>query len=197
MANTNMYFEDNRDLAHDRQEIRVNLVGETLHFATDSGVFSKSQIDYGSRVLIENFAPTGKTLLDVGSGYGVIGLTLAKKYNLSATLVDVNARALELSAENSEKNNLSAEVLLSDGYAALAGRKFDNVVSNPPIRAGKEVVHHILSGAAEHLSADGLLWIVIQKKQGAPSAQKKMQEVFGNCEIVARDKGYYILRSRK
>lgn len=193
-----MYYEDNRDLAHDVQEISVELLGLRMRFLTDSGVFSKSQIDYGSRVLLEHFsAGQSKTLLDVGCGYGALGLTLAKKYGLDVTLVDVNTRALDLAKQNAQINSVSADrIFKSDIYEAVSGQ-FDEIVSNPPIRAGKSVVHGILSGAFEYLTDGGHLTVVIQKKQGAPSAQKKMLEVFGNCEIVAKDKGYFILRSHK
>ncbi|GFO52323.1 class I SAM-dependent methyltransferase [Lactococcus garvieae] len=198
MVKTNMYYEDNRDLAHDVQELSVELLGLSLHFLTDAGVFSKNAIDYGSRVLLDNFQPEGaKTLLDVGCGYGTLALTLAKKYGLKATLVDVNSRALDLAKKNADKNNIEVnDIFLSNIYDNVEGN-FDAIISNPPIRAGKEVVHTILSDAYEHLNDDGHLTIVIQKKQGAPSAQKKMKDVFGNCEIVAKDKGYYILRSYK
>ena len=198
MVKTNMYYEDNRDLAHDVQELSVELLGLYLHFLTDAGVFSKNAIDYGSRVLLDNFQPEGaKTLLDVGCGYGTLALTLAKKYGLKATLVDVNSRALDFDKKNADKNNIEVnDIFLSNIYDNVEG-KFDAIISNPPIRAGKEVVHTILSDAYEHLNDDGHLTIVIQKKQGAPSAQKKMKDVFGNCEIVAKDKGYYILRSYK
>ena len=198
MVKTNMYYEDNRDLAHDVQELSVELLGLSLHFLTDAGVFSKNAIDYGSRVLLDNFQPEGaKTLLDVGCGYGTLALTLAKKYGLKATLVDVNSRALDLAKKNADKNNIEVnDIFLSNIYDNVEGN-FDAIISNPPIRAGKEVVHTILSDAYEHLNDDGHLTIVIQKKQGAPSAQKKMKDVFRNCEIVAKDKGYYILRSYK
>lgn len=198
MVKTNMYYEDNRDLAHDVQELSVELLGLSLHFLTDAGVFSKNAIDYGSCVLLDNFQPEGaKTLLDVGCGYGTLALTLAKKYGLKATLVDVNSRALDLAKKNADKNNIEVnDIFLSNIYDNVEGN-FDAIISNPPIRAGKEVVHTILSDAYEHLNDDGHLTIVIQKKQGAPSAQKKMKDVFGNCEIVAKDKGYYILRSYK
>lgn len=198
MVKTNMYYEDNRDLAHDVQELSVELLGLPLHFLTDAGVFSKNAIDYGSRVLLDNFQPEGaKTLLDVGCGYGTLALTLAKKYGLKATLVDVNSRALDLAKKNAEKNNIEVnDIFLSNIYDQVEG-KFDAIISNPPIRAGKEVVHTILSDAYEHLNDGGHLTIVIQKKQGAPSAQKKMKDVFDNCEIVAKDKGYYILKSYK
>lgn len=198
MVKTNMYYEDNRDLAHDVQELSVELLGLPLHFLTDAGVFSKNAIDYGSRVLLDNFQPEGaKTLLDVGCGYGTLALTLAKKYGLKATLVDVNSRALDLAKKNADKNNIEVnDIFLSNIYDQVEG-KFDAIISNPPIRAGKEVVHTILSDAYEHLNDGGHLTIVIQKKQGAPSAQKKMKDVFDNCEIVAKDKRYYILKSYK
>ncbi|EKF51078.1 Ribosomal RNA small subunit methyltransferase C [Lactococcus garvieae DCC43] len=193
-----MYYEDNRDLAHDVQELSVELLGLSFRFLTDAGVFSKNAVDYGSRVLLDNFQPeSAKTLLDVGCGYGTLGLTLAKKYGLQATLIDVNSRALDLAKENAQKNNVEvSDIYLSDIYENVK-ESFDAIISNPPIRAGKEVVHAILSGAYEHLNIEGHLTIVIQKKQGAPSAQKKMEEVFGNCEVVAKNKGYYILRSYK
>ncbi|MCH1713554.1 MULTISPECIES: class I SAM-dependent methyltransferase [Lactococcus] len=198
MVKTNMYYEDNRDLAHDVQELSVELLGLPLHFLTDAGVFSKNAIDYGSRVLLDNFQPEGaKTLLDVGCGYGTLALTLAKKFDLKVTLVDVNSRALDLAKKNADKNNIEVnDIFLSNIYDQVEG-KFDAIISNPPIRAGKEVVHTILSDAYEHLNDGGHLTIVIQKKQGAPSAQKKMKDVFDNCEIVAKDKGYYILKSYK
>ena len=192
-----MYYEDNRDLAHDEQLLTVELLGKQFNFLTDAGVFSRSAIDYGSRVLLENYQPeNAKTLLDVGCGYGAMGIPLIQKFGLTATMVDVNSRALDLTNANLDKNHLSATVVKSDGYANITG-KFDSIVSNPPIRAGKEVVHRILTGAFEHLNDGGHLTIVIQKKQGAPSAQKKMEETFGNCEQIARDKGYWILRSYK
>ncbi len=193
-----MYYEDNQDLSHDFQTLTVDLLGLSMRFKTDRGVFSKNGIDYGSRVLLENYQPEGaKTLLDVGCGYGTLGLTLAKKFDLSVTMVDVNSRALDLCRQNAIDNAVSnTEIELSNIYEAVS-EKYDAIISNPPIRAGKEVVHEILTGAFDYLNDGGHLTIVIQKKQGAPSAQRKMEEVFGNCQLVARDKGYFILRSYK
>ncbi|MCL2681676.1 MAG: methyltransferase, partial [Streptococcaceae bacterium] len=163
MAKTNMYYEDNQDLKHDIKEIKINLLGMDMTFSTDAGVFSKSAIDYGSRVLLEHFIPAqAKTLLDVGSGYGTLGLTLAKKYGLTPTLIDVNGRALELSVLNAEKNQVKAEIMQSNIYENVY-EVYDAIISNPPIRAGKEVVHEILSGAYGHLNRNGHLTIVIQK----------------------------------
>ncbi len=193
-----MYYEDNQDLSHDFQTLTVELLGQSMRFKTDRGVFSKNGIDYGSRVLLENYQPeSAKSLLDVGCGYGTLGLTLAKKFDLDVTMVDVNSRALDLCRQNAIDNAVSnSKIELSNIYESVS-EKYDAIISNPPIRAGKEVVHKILAGAFSHLNDGGHLTIVIQKKQGAPSAQKKMEEVFGNCQLVARDKGYFILRSYK
>ncbi|MDN5446526.1 MAG: class I SAM-dependent methyltransferase, partial [Lactococcus lactis] len=188
----------NQDLSHDFQTLTVELLGQSMRFKTDRGVFSKNGIDYGSRVLLENYQPeSAKSLLDVGCGYGTLGLTLAKKFDLDVTMVDVNSRALDLCRQNAIDNAVSnSKIELSNIYESVS-EKYDAIISNPPIRAGKEVVHEILAGAFGHLNDGGHLTIVIQKKQGAPSAQKKMEEVFGNCQLVARDKGYFILRSYK
>lgn len=193
-----MYYEDNQDLSHDFQTLTVELLGQSMRFKTDRGVFSKNGIDYGSRVLLENYQPeSANSLLDVGCGYGTLGLTLAKKLDLGVTMVDVNSRALDLCRQNAIDNAVSnSKIELSNIYESVS-EKYDAIISNPPIRAGKEVVHEILAGAFGHLNDGGHLTIVIQKKQGAPSAQKKMEEVFGNCQLVARDKGYFILRSYK
>ena len=132
----------------------------------------------------------------MGCGYGPLGLTLGKVFGVQATLTDINSRALDLARANAEKNQVNARIFQSNVYDDVEGN-FDYIVSNPPIRAGKSVVHEIIKGAFRHLEDQGSLTIVIQKKQGAPSAKAKMEEVFGNCQILKKDKGYYILESVK
>ncbi|EGJ39192.1 class I SAM-dependent methyltransferase [Streptococcus sanguinis] len=194
---TKMYFAENPDAKHDIHELNVELLGQRLTFLTDAGVFSKKMIDYGSRVLLSVLDfEAGERVLDVGCGYGPLGLTLAKAQGVAATMVDINQRALDLAQKNAERNQISAEILQSNVYEKVSGI-FDHIISNPPIRAGKQVVHEVISGSYGHLTEGGDLTLVIQKKQGAPSAKSKMETVFGNCEIVKKDKGYYILRSEK
>ena len=194
---TKMYFAENPDAKHDIHELKVELLGQQMTFLTDAGVFSKKMIDYGSRVLLSALEFNKKErLLDVGCGYGTLGLTLAKAQGLEVTLVDINQRALDLARKNADANQVSADIFQSNVYENVTGQ-FHHIISNPPIRAGKQVVHEVISGSYEHLLADGDLTIVIQKKQGAPSAKTKMEEVFGNCETLKKDKGYYILRSVK
>ncbi|WP_314580024.1 class I SAM-dependent methyltransferase [uncultured Streptococcus sp.] len=194
---TKMYFAENPDAKHDIHELNVELLGQRLTFLTDAGVFSKKMIDYGSRVLLSVLDfEAGERVLDVGCGYGPLGLTLAKAQGVTATMVDINQRALDLAQQNAERNQISADIFQSNVYEKVNGI-FDHIISNPPIRAGKQVVHEVISGSYEHLTEGGDLTLVIQKKQGAPSAKSKMEDVFGNCEIVKKDKGYYILRSEK
>ncbi len=194
---SNMYYEKNPTVPHDIHELQVELLGERLTLFTDAGVFSKKMVDYGSQVLLGALeVEEGKTLLDLGCGYGPLGLALAKAFQLDVTMVDINERAVALAKRNAEKNGIAATIFQSNLYENVTG-KFDYVISNPPIRAGKAVVHQIIEEAKNYLVDGGTLTIVIQKKQGAPSAKSKMEDVFGNCTVLKKDKGYYILESVK
>ena len=192
-----MYYAENPDSAHDIHELKVTLLGQSFTFLTDSGVFSKRMVDYGSQVLLNTLDfEKGKTLLDLGCGYGPLGISLAKVQGVKPTMVDINNRAIDLAKQNAQKNGVEADIFQSNIYEEVNGA-FDYIISNPPIRAGKQVVHTIISESINYLKVGGNLTIVIQKKQGAPSAKAKMEEIFGNVEILKRDKGYYILRSEK
>lgn len=195
------YYTKNTDLAHERKQLEFQLRGQALRFTSDAGVFSKNTIDFGTRVLLEAFEmPTiAGDILDVGCGYGPIGLALAKEASeRTVHMVDVNDRALELSLENAQINGVAnVSVYESAAYAQVEKQDFAAILTNPPIRAGKQVVHEILAQSYEYLKSGGSIWAVIQKKQGAPSAQEKLLAVFGNCEIVTKEKGYWILRSEK
>ena len=192
-----MYYAETPDAAHDIHDLNVSLLGQSFHFYTDAGVFSKKKVDYGSQVLLNALdLERGKNLLDVGCGYGPLGISLAKVQGVQSTMIDINSRAIDLAKKNAERNGVVAHIFQSNIYENVS-EKFDYIISNPPIRAGKKVVHEIIEGAFDHLNQGGSLTIVIQKKQGAPSAKVKMEDVFGNSEIIRKDKGYYILRSEK
>ncbi len=195
------YYSQNPDVESDPQYISDQLLGNSFRFKTDQGVFSKNAIDFGSKVLIETFQMpiVEGLLLDVGCGYGPIGLSIAKHNpERNVHMVDVNNRALELAKENASKHNImNVEIYQSDIYNEVKVSGFAAIVTNPPIRAGKDVVHKILLDGYDLLAEGGEMWSVIQKKQGAPSAMKKLEEVYGNVELVNREKGYYILKSVK
>jgi 16S rRNA (guanine1207-N2)-methyltransferase len=191
------YYSNKPTVEHQLRTVSVQLRGFDLSFTTDAGVFSKGGIDFGSQLLIETMElPEDAQVLDVGCGYGPIGITAAKLAPKgSVTMVDVNERAVELARVNIGRNGVThAQAVVSYLYENLGGQRFDCILTNPPIRAGKAVVHAVFEGAAEHLSERGELWVVIQKKQGAPSAKKKLEELFDSVEDVTRDAGYRIFR---
>ncbi|WP_227397242.1 class I SAM-dependent methyltransferase [Jeotgalibacillus aurantiacus] len=177
------------------------LRGHKLKFKTDQGVFSKSEVDFGSRVLIEAFREPeiAGDILDVGCGYGPIGLSIAKSFpERSVQMVDVNDRAMQLARENARHNGVhSVKVYESDCLDQVDDTGFAAILTNPPIRAGKQTVHKIFEQSAEKLAAGGELWVVIQKKQGAPSALQKLESLFDEVETVDKQKGYFIFCAKK
>ena len=178
--------------------MQAELLGHALRFETDAGVFSRDAVDPGSRLLIEAMGEVSGRVLDLGCGWGAVGVSLAAA-NPQARLVlcDVNQRAVELARRNLQANRIgNAEAVVSDAFSALEG-SFDHVVTNPPIRAGKQVIYAMFDEAFERLLPGGTLTIVIRKQQGAPSAQKHLLERFGNAETIARGGGYHVIRSRK
>lgn len=200
---SNHYYTKNPETESKETSWTFPLRGREFRFISDSGVFSKRTVDFGSHLLIESFRLNEEVagdILDVGCGYGPMGLALAHAYPARLVeMVDVNERAMSLARRNAEANNIrNVKVYESNTYDQVPeGRQFAAIVSNPPIRAGKQVVHRILSEAHTHLLPGGTLTVVIQKKQGAPSAEQKMLDVFGNVEVIARDKGYWIIQSVK
>jgi 16S rRNA (guanine1207-N2)-methyltransferase len=195
------YYTANPTAPSDRRTIETELRGFRLRLTTDAGVFSRDGVDYGSRVLIGRmaFAPDAR-ILDVGCGYGPIGLTAARLAPQGhVTMTDINERAVELARGNARMNGIgNVSFAVGSLYEPVEGQRFDVILSNPPIRAGKAVVHRLLAEAKEHLRDGGSLWIVIRNKQGAPTARAKLEEVFGReaVEEAGKDKGYRVYRAR-
>ena len=195
------YFTNDENLASKPRSVVYTISGKTFELESDIGVFSKNKLDYGSEVhikslLLENL---GDTLLDLGSGIGPIGLTLAYfNPQLKVVCSDVNTRALSLCEKNARAYELDNRItcLRSDIYIEIEG-KFQSIVSNPPIRAGKKVTYEIYNGAKEHLVDGGSLYIVIRKAQGALSVKDHLEELFGNVTVLERSKGYYVLKATK
>jgi 16S rRNA (guanine1207-N2)-methyltransferase len=194
------YYTSSPQVESREERIEITLRGIKLTFYTDRGVFSKEKVDFGSELLINVLeAKEDAKILDVGCGYGPIGLSLAKESSKRiVTMVDVNQRALSLADKNAELNGIqNVNIQQSDLIANVEDRDFDLIISNPPIRAGKEVVHTLFEQSYDHLKPEGELWIVIQKKQGSPSAIKKLESLFEIVDEVTKKKGYRIIRAKK
>ena len=173
-----------------------------FRFKTSTGVFSKKFIDFGSALLIRTFLvdydKNESKILDIGCGYGPIGIVIASFFKKAEVdLADINERAVELAVSNAAENNVeNVSIFISDSFESVSGT-YDAIVTNPPIRAGKKTVFGFFEGSYEKLVSGGVFYCVIQKKQGAESAHKKLAELFGNCEMIARKSGYQILKSSK
>ena len=170
--------------------------GHGLNFMTDAGVFSKGELDVGSRLLLDALPAIAGDVLDIGCGWGAIGVAIAKANEKArVTMVDVNRRALDLCRQNCQRNGVTAEVIESDGMAEVLGRKYDAIVTNPPIRAGKQVIYKMFADAAGSLNAGSALYLVIRKQQGADSCVKYLKTLFTEVEKLDKSGGFWVLKA--
>ena len=190
------YYTENPNSAHDERRIALQALGNDLTFVTDAGVFSRDGLDRGTEVLLEALPPLEGRVLDLGCGWGAVGVALGKRYPaLDIVMTDINSRAVELARRNLAENGVTAAVLQGDGFDAVEGR-FDAIVTNPPIRAGKAVIYGLFARARDYLEPDGALYVVIRKQQGAPSALKYLKEIYSRAETVDRASGFHVLRAQ-
>ncbi|HUU55585.1 MAG TPA: methyltransferase [Armatimonadota bacterium] len=194
------YFSEKPAARGRRQIIEADLRGFTIKLITEAGVFSRERVDRGTRLLINHVAvQPADSVLDLGCGYGVVGVVAALLAPEGrVTLVDINHRAVALARRNLTLNTIAnAEVLQGDGFAPVAGRAFDLIAFNPPIRAGSHVVHRLIEEASHHLAAGGRLYLVGRTKQGVIRISEKMSEVFGAADEIAKGGGYRLYLSRR
>ena len=195
------YFTNNPNLKSELRNIVYKYQGLTMSFFSDNGVFSKDKLDFGSTLLLEtvfqHINNDNLDILDVGCGYGFMGVSLAKIKKAQVTMCDVNKRALHLAEKNAAENGVSdsVKVIESDIYQNITDI-YDLIITNPPIRAGKNVVYGILDGARDRLKVKGELWFVIRKDQGAKSTIKHVEENY-DVEVVTKSKGFYIVKATK
>ena len=190
------YFTNNPSTKSEFKTIEYKFRDNKFTFITDNGVFSKSRLDIGSLSLIDAYLKENKSsveILDMGCGYGTIGIIISKITGSFVDMVDINKRSLHLSEMNIKKNKVNAQAFYSDAYECVS-KKYDVIVCNPPIRAGKDKVLEMLKEAKNYLNENGTLWYVIRKDQGAKSITKILEE-FYKIENVDKNKGFYIFKA--
>ena len=195
------YFENDKNLKSEIRELSYKYNSSFFIFYSDNGVFSKNNIDYGSRLLIETYLKENdineKRVLDVGCGYGFLGIMVSRVTDSYVEMIDINKRAVHLTNMNIKRyKDFKGKTYVSNVYENVEG-KYDIIITNPPIRIGKEKLLEILIGAFDHLEENGLLYYVIRKDQGALSIKKILEENSINVEVINKDKGYFIYRAKK
>ena len=193
----NHYFTNDQNLKSNMHIMEINIFGKTYYLYTDNGVFSKNGLDFGTRLLLETL-PIKKmkgSLLDIGCGYGPIGLILKKETKCSIDMVDVNLRALHLAKLTAKEKNIDVNIFESDAYKSVKDQ-YDYIITNPPIRAGKKIVYEFLMGAYDFLKTDGELWFVMRKDQGVKSTLLDMENNY-KVNVITRKKGFFIVCATK
>ena len=190
----NQYFDNNEKLESNLVENKIKVLDTDFYMYTDNGVFNKKGLDFGTRVLLENIDINNKnSFLDVGCGCGPIGMyILLNKTDAVVDMIDVNDRAIKLTKMGLKKNHISGEVFKSDAYSNVDG-KYDMIITNPPIHAGKQKIYEIVREAKSHLNKNGELWIVIRKDQGAASLIKDNSDLY-QFEVIDKIKGFWIVK---
>lgn len=187
------YYTAAPTAAHDLRTVKVTWNGLTVAFDTDAGVFSKDDLDIGTRALLDAAEVSGR-ILDLGCGWGPVGIFLKKQDpTRELVLTDVNTRAADLARKNARRCGVDVTVVSGDGFEAVEGT-FDHILTNPPIRAGKETIYRFFAESKEHLNSGGILWIVIRKQQGAPSAVKYLESIGFKVTKAAHEKGFWVLK---
>ena len=190
------YYSNNPMSKSEERIIEYELNRIKFSFISDNGVFSKNHVDFATDLLLNAVAKEGLqgTLLDVGCGYGVIGITIAKLFNTKTTMLDINERALNLARRNANKNGINEiEIVESNGFEKIK-EKYDVIVTNPPIRAGKEIIYKMYDDAKKHLNDGGKFYLVINKKHGAPTTIKHLEGLFDSIEIIDKKAGFNVIR---
>ncbi|MCI9233443.1 MAG: class I SAM-dependent methyltransferase [Bacilli bacterium] len=190
------YFSNDENIKMKKKDHQVNIAGLSFVFTTDNGVFSKRGLDFGTRTLLESLPEYIKgEVLDFGCGYGPIGIFLKKKYFCKVDMVDINKRSISLALENALKNNVEVNIFESNIYENIK-KEYDFIITNPPIRVGKEILYKVLMDAYDYLKEKGELWLVIHKDQGAKTTIRDLNKKY-NAELITKNKGFCVICARK
>ena len=189
------YYSADPTSEHKYQTAEWTYRGHALRFTTDAGVFSKGEVDYGTATLLKALPEEmNGRVLDLGCGWGAVGVSVGKANPACGIVMsDVNRRALELSEKNAKANGVSVQIVESDGLESITG-SFDYIITNPPIRAGKQVIYKMFSDSADRLTENGQLYLVIRKQQGAESAQKYLKTLFSEVDTIEKSGGFWVIR---
>ena len=190
------YFTDDPNLEDDWRTFTYYYKEHALRLQSNSGVFSHGHVDPATDLLLRHIPPLQGSLLDLGCGYGVIGVALGKAYGLRVTMADVNPRALACAERNCRENGVEAELVQSDCFDSIT-ESFDTIALNPPIHAGKEIVYRMFEEAAKHLKPGGGFYVVMLDKHGAQGAAARLAEIFGACEALCKKKGTRVFFCKK
>ena len=189
------YYSASPESAHHYQTAEWAYRGAALRFTTDAGVFSKGEVDKGTQTLLNALPQEMRgRVLDLGCGWGAVGVSVGKRYpGCQIVMSDVNQRAAGLAEKNARENGVEAQVLISDGLNQVEGT-FDYILTNPPIRAGKQVIYRLFQDSLSHLLPGGALYAVIRKQQGAESALKFLRTVYADVQVVEKSGGFWVIR---
>ena len=194
MNKNDHYYTQNPTSESRPAEAEFEYRGHTFHLMTDAGVFSRGELDAGTRILL-NALPQqmAGSVLDLGCGWGPVGIGVAlTQPGCRVTFADINARAVEWTRRNAQSCQIEGAFIQSDGFEAIDGT-FDWIITNPPIRAGKQTIYKMFADSAAHLNPGGALYLVIRKQQGAPSALKYLETVFPSVRTVDKSGGYWVI----
>ena len=192
------YFDNDKNIKSEKRKIKFYFKDREFNLISDNGVFSKDRFDYGTRVLLESIDidNLSGSVLDLGCGIGVVGIILGTiNNNLNIDMVDVNERAISLTKDNLVLNKLDHNVFISDVYSDV-DNKYDFIITNPPIRAGKDVIRKFLLGSYDYLKDNGNLYFVMRKDHGVKSMIKELESIF-DVEVMNKDKGFYVVKCCK
>lgn len=188
------YFDNDKNVKSDRKLIKFNFNNKDFSIYSDNGVFSKDKFDYGTRLLLDSIdiSKLSGNVLDLGCGIGVVGIILGTiNKNINIDMIDINDRALSLVRDNLTSNKVKANVFVSDVYSNV-NKKYDYIITNPPIRAGKEIVRKFLLGGYDYLNDNGILYFVMRKDHGVKSMIKELENKY-NVTIINKDKGFFVI----
>ena len=186
------YFTNDTKLKHNIEKKDVIIKTNKFTFFTDNGVFSKKGLDFGTRTLLESLPDDiNGDILDFGCGYGPIGIYLKKVFDCNVDMIDINERSLELASLNALENKVDVNVFCSNIYSNVT-KKYDYIITNPPIRVGKEMLYKILFDAKNYLKDYGKIFLVINKDQGAKSLMRDLAVEY-KVSLINKNKGFFII----